>query len=231
MLWPVSISLGSRCRKSYGRSSWNLVPNGLLHQVILGVIHWKAIPMPALPMRCLDEQISRNWDTPLKINMEHNHFKWVICRFHINVPGWCLDEKNHNPGYFRPVFFFVWGFGGISESFRDGYSQSHDSSRIFTCNWLSLTNNQLICHLNFPTHFCELKFFCSSFHLKLHPWIFVCGWFYQGIFSVARELCREAMVVGIPSLWIVHLFVFLRQTPRPSHIAPFLLKMPLGWPR
>ena len=28
-----------------------------------------------------------------------------ICRFHINVPGWCLDEKIHNPGYFRPVFF------------------------------------------------------------------------------------------------------------------------------
>lgn len=93
-----------------------------------------------------------------------------------------------------------------------------------------MTKKQLICHLNFPTHFCKLKFFCSWFHLKLHPMNFCCGWFYQGIFSVARELCREAMVVGIPSLWIVHLFVFLRQTPRPSHIAPFLLKMPLGWP-
>ena len=34
-------------------------------------------------------------DTPLKINMEHNHggleddlpYKWIICRFHVNLPG------------------------------------------------------------------------------------------------------------------------------------------------
>lgn len=174
--------------------------------------------------------ISRNWDTPLKINTEHNYFKWVIFWFHMNVPGWCLDEQISQTGILSTCCFFVWGFGGICETFRDGYSQSHDSLRIFTCNWLSLTKKQIICHLNFPTDFCELKFFCSSFHLKLHfLWVFVGGWFNQGIFSVARELCREAMVVGIPSLWIVHLFVFLRQTPKPSLIAPFLLKMPLGW--
>ena len=231
MLWPVSISFGSRCRKSYGRSSWNLVPNGLLHQVILGVIHWKAIPVPALPMRCLDEQISRNWDTPLKINMEHNHFKWGFVGSILMLQGGAWMKKFTIQDTFD-LFFFVWGFGGICESCRDGYSQSHDSSRIFTCNWLSLTKKTNYLPLEFSHTLLRIEILLQLVSLKAASYgVFVCGWFYQGIFSVPRELCREAMVVGIPSPWIVHLFVFLRQTPRPSHIAPFLLKTPLGWPR
>ena len=36
--------------------------------------------------------------TPLKTNMEHNHgglSKWVICRFHVNLPGCNSPTAKH----------------------------------------------------------------------------------------------------------------------------------------
>ena len=62
------------------------------------------------------------------------------------------------------LFFFVWGFGGICESFRDGYSQSHDSSRIFTCNWLSLTKKATYLPLEFShTLYANWNSFAAGF--------------------------------------------------------------------
>ena len=58
-------------------------------------------------------QNEESTNTPLKINMEHNHgglvpiiflSKWVICRFHVNLPG-CIHQNEESIDCMAPWFY------------------------------------------------------------------------------------------------------------------------------
>ena len=76
-------------------------------------------------------------DTPLKINMEHNHggledhfpfFSWVICRFHVNLPECNLFYfflKADNGGHVPPA----------NGHHQDWYMFTRNYLWTFTCHW------------------------------------------------------------------------------------------------